>query len=1102
MRHPISLISYLLFVFALFTASDVYAQSAPNAPLSTILNDDGSLKQNASGSFDPSGFRMSYGPNGEPRFVQSSSATQSGCSDNWDTSFLINGADNGVYTVVSDGAGNVYVGGAFSSIQDIAASRIAKWNGTTWTALGSGLSGGNVLDIAISGNDVYAAGDFTTAGGAPANHIAKWNGTSWSAMGAGLGGTQLEWVNAVAVLGSDVYAGGKFNATNGFPNRVARWDGASWVAVGTGMNNEVFALAVSGTDLIAGGRFTDAGGVPAGNVAKWNGSSWSAIGTGFQNRVLTIAVSGSDIYVGGVLATAGFGNVAKWNGSSWQTLGTGIGGSGTQEVEAIVVSGTDVYVGGNFTTAGGSSANRIAKWNGTQWNSLGAGVGENILTDVNGLAFMGNTLVVGGSFATAGGQVAKNLSTWNTGTWSAFNGTGLDADTTAVAVSGTDVYVAGRFANAGSVAANKIAKWNGSTWSTLGSGVVGSSSFVRSLVVSGGYLYAGGTFTSIGGVSANAIARWNGTSWSALGSGVTGLNASIYAMAIVAGDLYVGGSFSTAGGSPTNRIAKWNGTTWSSLPGSAIIPNDVVAIAAVGTDLYVGSTTTTADSPNYLLKFDGTNWTGLSSGWGGHGVTSLAVLGNDLYVTGGFPSIGGLTVNRIAKWNGSTWSALGSGFPGSSNQVRAITMGNDIIAFGDFTGSMNRIARWNGTTWSPLGNGLNGGTPITAASSGGNLYVGGAFTTAGCNVSPYFARWRETVWTGATSTDWHTGSNWASGTVPGPNAGVTISASNVTITSADVTVSSLVVTGGRNLAIARTLTVNGDLDIVNGAITGPGALIVHGNVRQTGDIFGVSSLTINGSLTLSVGRIDGGPTRLTSCSPGALTVGNDISIIQSSLTRCVNSTGTFLFPVGTGAPLNGYGPLELSGITGSGDFTVEPRSGAYSGAATGLPANRLQRWWNTSSTGITQANLVLGYPDSDVVGIENRYRAFRIDNGSAMQLQTTLNPTTNRATVNGVTSFAAFTLAETQPVPATLLGRATGASGRGAPGVIVSLTDDQNNTFYAVTNPFGYYRFLNVMTFHVYTVGVTSKKYTFPVPARSVDFDETTPSVNFIATDH
>src|SRR5206468_3010042 len=85
-----------------------------------------------------------------------------------------------------------------------------KWNGSSWSALGSGMDS-TVFALAVSGSNVYAGGVFTTAGGGAAHYIAKWNGSSWSALGSGLNGT----VVAVAASGSDMYAGGAFTTAGG-----------------------------------------------------------------------------------------------------------------------------------------------------------------------------------------------------------------------------------------------------------------------------------------------------------------------------------------------------------------------------------------------------------------------------------------------------------------------------------------------------------------------------------------------------------------------------------------------------------------------------------------------------------------------------------------------------------------------------------------------------------------------------------------------------------------------------------------------------------------------------------------------------------------------
>ncbi len=96
------------------------------------------------------------------------------------------GVDSTVSTIAISSNGDVYAGGDFTVAGSVTAYYIAKWNGTTWSALGSGMNY-SVRSIAISGNgDVYAGGDFTLAGEVSANYIAKWNGSTWSAMGSGM----------------------------------------------------------------------------------------------------------------------------------------------------------------------------------------------------------------------------------------------------------------------------------------------------------------------------------------------------------------------------------------------------------------------------------------------------------------------------------------------------------------------------------------------------------------------------------------------------------------------------------------------------------------------------------------------------------------------------------------------------------------------------------------------------------------------------------------------------------------------------------------------------------------------------------------------------
>ena len=783
-----SLLALLLLLGLCGPARAATPPPTPGRPLAEALNPDGTLKAGLNGSFDARAFRMRTAPDGRPVFRPAGTA---GAGDErWADGFgLPNGTDSSVATVVLVG-GDVYIGGGFTVVENVVANRVAKWNGSAWTSLGMGAANGlngTVLQLAVASNgDVYAGGDFSTAGGTAANNVARWNGSTWSALGTGAANGVNAPVRALATTSSgDVYVSGYFDHAGGAAaNRVARWNGSTWSPLGTGfiytsLSGYVYTLAVAPNgDLYAGGSFDQAGGVAANNIAKWNGTAWSALGTGIGTgpgvNVLAVASNG-DVYVGGIFTSAGgvaTNNVARWNGSTWSALGTGPANGVNGRVSALTIAGTgDVYLGGDFTSAGGVAANGVARWNGTAWNSLSTGAANGVRGGVLALALAGSGEVyVGGYFTSSGGgnssAATSTLVKWNGSTWSAVgtgaaNGLqGINGSVYAVAVASSgDVYIGGFFSQAGGVSASNVAKWNGTGWSALGTGVVGQnvSSGVLALAVTGnGDVYAGGVFTSAGGVAANSVARWNGTAWSALGTGATfanGVPGAVSALAVARnGEVYIAGSFEQAGGVSANQVAKWNGSTWSALSTGIPLGNytRVMAMTVAGNgDVYVGGAFTQAGGvvASNIAKWNGTSWSALGTGVGpGSGsaapVAALAVAGNgDVYAGGSFTQAGGVAANYVAKWNGSAWSALGTGVNagqnGSSWTVLALAVASngDVFAGGDFTQAggapASRVAKWNGSAWSPLGTGLNGWAFVLATGPSGILYSGGDFTTTG-----------------------------------------------------------------------------------------------------------------------------------------------------------------------------------------------------------------------------------------------------------------------------------------------------------------------------------------------------------------------------------
>lgn len=223
---------------------------------------------------------------------------------------------------------DVYVGGAFTSAGGVTANNIAKWDGANWTALGAG--GENGFDFAVNAiaaannGEVYVGGSFTKAGSVNAKGIALWNGTSWSALGSGITGA-LQSVYAVVSNGDEIYIGGRFTAAGGInSNHLAKWNSVTrtWAAIGAGVGDPasiVYALAVNGNAVIAGGLFLKAGALTANNLAKWDGNQWSTFGSGLGGAnpiALALAANGGHVYIGGQFTTAG--NKPSFKFAHWQ----------------------------------------------------------------------------------------------------------------------------------------------------------------------------------------------------------------------------------------------------------------------------------------------------------------------------------------------------------------------------------------------------------------------------------------------------------------------------------------------------------------------------------------------------------------------------------------------------------------------------------------------------------------------------------------------------------------------------------------------------------------------------------------------------------------
>ncbi len=297
-------------------------------------------------------------------------------------------ANNSIWSLLADPTGNIYAAGGFTDSTTYIGglAYVAKWNGSTWSILGTGpnalIANNAIYSIVqdISGN-VYAAGNFIDINGY--QFVAKWDGTTW---------TELSGLNALAPIytlasdvGGNIYAAGAITdtgAANGY-HYVAKWNGSAWSELGydtahhtSGIkaDSSIYVLATDRPgNVYAAGAFTDTSGYHY--VAKWNDTIWTTLGAdttalkanGTINTIITDTFG--NVYAGGTFTDSlGYYYIAKWDGTKWTELSNPT----TNQVNVLgpinaltLDSVGNVYAGGMIPDSNGNFFFVIV-WNGSQ----------------------------------------------------------------------------------------------------------------------------------------------------------------------------------------------------------------------------------------------------------------------------------------------------------------------------------------------------------------------------------------------------------------------------------------------------------------------------------------------------------------------------------------------------------------------------------------------------------------------------------------------------------------------------------------------------------------------------------------------------------------
>ncbi|MFL5846874.1 MAG: beta strand repeat-containing protein [Solirubrobacteraceae bacterium] len=577
-------------------------------------------------------------------------------------------------------------------------------------------------------------------------------------------------VDAVLQAGTTTYIGGRFT-------HVARRSGPG-VGIVTADGSSAGLPEVTGGAIIAaigdgsggwyiGGGFSAVGGVARTNLAhiEADGSVDLAYAPNPYGavRALALAADGT-LYVGGDFTSIGGRSrtaIAALNpfGTALSSFDAHAGAYST--VRTLLVhapeatpAGTTadvgaVFVGGTFSSMGGQPRNNIASLSpaGTAQD-----FNPNANNDVYAMHFDDyDRVIVGGAFTkiTDGNpdlsgrpdptryMAAVDL---HTGAYESYYWPDGPVYTLAESPDGSRFYAGGVFTQMLFASHTRLAAFdynnpnNPRTWAATADGWVGA------LAVAGdGTVYAGGSFSAVSGQKRSSIAGIDPTTGAAT-SFDPGVMGNVNVLAASGATLYAGGTFKGFPAKARSRVAAIaaDGTVTGFDPGtSSGNSSSAVRALAVSPDaatVYVGGDFTTVGglARTGLGAVDAVSGSGISSfGANSDGAVLALAVDDDgtVFTAGNFHHIGGASRDAFAALNPATGAvdpAVALAIGGWSYASALAISGNTV-----YVGGYNGLAATDTDDGTLRFTASGNGEIASLAAGGGDLYVGGEFTTFG-----------------------------------------------------------------------------------------------------------------------------------------------------------------------------------------------------------------------------------------------------------------------------------------------------------------------------------------------------------------------------------
>jgi hypothetical protein len=265
--------------------------------------------------------------------------------------------------------GDLIVAGRFDMAGSVVANNIAKWNSWTgWQALGSGVTGDfypEVYALYVFEDELYAGGRFAQAGSVTTQNIARWDGTTWSAVGAG----RPTDVHCFTEWDDRLVVGGWYDAD--YPDNSVAYltDDIYWQDIGfISRINGLTTMEYEGEEdvLIAGGSIVPLSGYIEGNLWRYDADTgqWYEFEGGIgRDGTFTANVQDLLVYDDKLIVTGSFqvvgdkstqaSGIAYWQGK-WNRLDEGLGDEGislyVDAAKKTLYVGGEIWFTGEFET--------------------------------------------------------------------------------------------------------------------------------------------------------------------------------------------------------------------------------------------------------------------------------------------------------------------------------------------------------------------------------------------------------------------------------------------------------------------------------------------------------------------------------------------------------------------------------------------------------------------------------------------------------------------------------------------------------------------------------------------------------------------------------